>query len=262
MSLPVWGTLEKSQIDPEKIEQAIARLIQAHEDDANAHVEIGESLYSHKAAEIIDHLIHSIIADKIKDFEVGREKLMLNKMYIRPNFESLDAWTVVGDGGVGLYLGALRVHSPVGAPGEQYMYTGCDFSDVRWDTKDAVYEAVVDIAYAYTNMICYWGIGNPQVDFIGFKYEDEVFYACWVVGETEYLEEITGIDKTKKHTFRTVLTHGEKLEFYVDEVLKYTTTINLPDADEILVLFYLSVETKDETIAGFHITGLLYLQNR
>jgi len=60
-----WGNLSKSQISLEKIEGAILRMIQDHEDDENAHVEVGESLYSHKASEIIDHLINSIIADKV-----------------------------------------------------------------------------------------------------------------------------------------------------------------------------------------------------
>lgn len=75
MAVVVWGVLEKSQVDNETIEEAVARLIQAHEDDANAHVEIGESLYSHKAAAIIDHLVASIVADKIKDLEVTTAKL-------------------------------------------------------------------------------------------------------------------------------------------------------------------------------------------
>ncbi len=67
MATPVWGNLGKSQIDNETIEEAIARLIQAHEDDPDAHIETGESLQSHKAAAIIDHLAARIIADKIKD---------------------------------------------------------------------------------------------------------------------------------------------------------------------------------------------------
>jgi len=75
MAVVVWGVLEKSQVDSETIEEAVARLIQAHEDDTNAHVEVGESLYSHKAAEIIDHLVASVVADKIKDLNVTTGKL-------------------------------------------------------------------------------------------------------------------------------------------------------------------------------------------
>jgi hypothetical protein len=66
----VWGNLYKSQISAEKIEEAILRMIQDHEDDPDAHLEEGESLYSHKASEIIDHIIQSIVSDKIKDGEV------------------------------------------------------------------------------------------------------------------------------------------------------------------------------------------------
>ena len=76
-----WGNLLKSQISAEKIEEAILRMIQDHEDDPNAHLETGESLYSHKASEIIDHIVASIIADKIKDNEV-----------IDPKLHSISSW--------------------------------------------------------------------------------------------------------------------------------------------------------------------------
>ena len=65
-----WGNLFKSQISAEKIEEAINRMIQDHENDPDSHLEIGESLYSHKASEIIDHIVNSIIADKIGPEEV------------------------------------------------------------------------------------------------------------------------------------------------------------------------------------------------
>jgi len=38
MDRPNWGLLEKSQTDNETIEEAIDRLITAHNDDANAHI--------------------------------------------------------------------------------------------------------------------------------------------------------------------------------------------------------------------------------
>jgi len=74
----VWGNLYKSQISLEKIETAVLRMIQDHEDDEDAHVEVGESLYSHKASEIIDHLVDSIITDKIKDGEITNVKITVN----------------------------------------------------------------------------------------------------------------------------------------------------------------------------------------
>jgi hypothetical protein len=71
----VWGQLNKSAIDNETIEEAIARLILEHDEDPEAHLGEGGSLLSHKASEIIDHLATSIIADKIASGEITRPKL-------------------------------------------------------------------------------------------------------------------------------------------------------------------------------------------
>jgi len=60
-----WGQLPKSQIDPEKIEEAIARMIKEHNEDESAHLGPGQSLQSHKASEIIDHAVKSILAEKL-----------------------------------------------------------------------------------------------------------------------------------------------------------------------------------------------------
>jgi len=60
-----WGQLPKSQIDPERIEEAIARMIKEHNEDESAHLGPGQSLQSHKASEIIDHAVKSILAEKL-----------------------------------------------------------------------------------------------------------------------------------------------------------------------------------------------------
>jgi len=75
MSIPVWGLLEKSQTDPETIEEAINRLILAHNEDEEAHLGSGQSLQSNKASEIIDHIDASIIYNKIKAGKVIVPKL-------------------------------------------------------------------------------------------------------------------------------------------------------------------------------------------
>ncbi|MFA5298131.1 MAG: hypothetical protein WC389_07985 [Lutibacter sp.] len=62
--------LAKSQTDNETIEEAIDRIVAEHNADETSHLGVGESLQSHKAAEIIDHLASSIIADKIGIGEV------------------------------------------------------------------------------------------------------------------------------------------------------------------------------------------------
>ena len=75
MSVETWGQLDKSQVDSEKIEAAVVRLIVEHEADPDSHLDVGESLQSHRASEIIDHLAMSIVEDKIKDNEVSTNKI-------------------------------------------------------------------------------------------------------------------------------------------------------------------------------------------
>jgi hypothetical protein len=67
----IWGDLSKSQVDPSTINEEIDLMIVNHLNDPDAHLEIGQSLQSHKASEIIDHLAHSIIEDKIATGEIS-----------------------------------------------------------------------------------------------------------------------------------------------------------------------------------------------
>lgn len=75
-----WGMMSKSQIDDETIEEAINRLILEHETDPESHLDTGESLQSHKAELIIDHVAGSIVADKLSagnnffDFPVNSDE--------------------------------------------------------------------------------------------------------------------------------------------------------------------------------------------
>jgi len=70
-----WGIISKNQIDPERVEAAIARIIAEHNDDEQAHVGEGRSLDQHKVSVIIDHVVASIIADKIAAGEIERSHL-------------------------------------------------------------------------------------------------------------------------------------------------------------------------------------------
>lgn len=63
----VWENLPKSQSDAATILEAVAAAIDAHNADADAHLDVGGSLQSHKASEIIDHLALSIVADKLEN---------------------------------------------------------------------------------------------------------------------------------------------------------------------------------------------------
>lgn len=64
MAVENWGLLTKSQEDPETIEEAITRIVSAHNDDPESHLGEGKSLEAHRANEILDHKPGSVLADK------------------------------------------------------------------------------------------------------------------------------------------------------------------------------------------------------
>lgn len=108
MANPNWGMLAKSQDDPETIEDAIARILAEHNDDEQAHLGEGRSLNSHAASEIIDHLAASIIADKLSSRSVGIGVFNIDKFYITPQIESLDAWyKSLDDSGGNVEIGGI-----------------------------------------------------------------------------------------------------------------------------------------------------------
>lgn len=61
----IWSNLAKAVNDATTIDEALATAVQAHDDDPNAHLEAGQALTTHRAAEIIDHLAESVVNDKI-----------------------------------------------------------------------------------------------------------------------------------------------------------------------------------------------------
>jgi len=64
--METWGSLPKNQEDAATIDEEIDAKVQDHLDDADAHVEAGQSLQSHKASDIIDHLAESVLNDKLQ----------------------------------------------------------------------------------------------------------------------------------------------------------------------------------------------------
>lgn len=80
MAITLWGLLPKSAVDDETIEEAIDRLILAHNEDETSHLDTGQSLQSHKASEIIDHIANSIIEDKIATGAVSSRNITTNQI--------------------------------------------------------------------------------------------------------------------------------------------------------------------------------------
>jgi len=247
----VWGLLPKSQIDSELIEEAIARMIAEHNEDETAHLGEGQSLQSHKASEIIDHVVNSIIADKIRNREIPIEKLT-DFNYLRYSFslETLDCW----DTSSGVFIYGGRMGLSTGGAINTVCYADSKNYIRTIATKFFKAQMVFRLGYT-TKQLAYIVVGSDSIDGdeqqnCGFKIVDNKIYALHSrtngVTTTEYTTEIETLEADKIYIGRVVFYPGEKIEFYLNDVLKATHTENLfnPDFNE-QDLFHLYIKNTE-----------------
>lgn len=217
MSVETWGELNKSQIDSEKIEEAIARLIAEHESDPDSHLGEGEALQSHRAAEIIDHVVGSVVADKLTHTQ---------KLYIT-NFDSLDSFIEAGDGALatidwpGLTLQTSNVVNRW-----KEIYSAPTGDELLNFSKNPFFQTIL-----YLNILSdvsaswYWGydVGDVTSLAFGFRVNSGNLQAVVLIGETLRTENITGITISNLNTFRSEVDSTNKIvSFYVNGILKTT----------------------------------------
>lgn len=235
MAEPTWGQLEKAQDDNETIEQAIARLVDAHLADAAAHANATESLAVHKTQTIVDHPAGSIVKDKIPDWEIPTEKLHdFERIRISLPFESIDTW----DKSAGISAGFHTVELRTDGTNNNYQYMiGWSGLLPLWDKKQ---EALFMFwNWDFSTVRAYIIVGTYQPNSsdgqnIGFKIINNAVYAVhnsYYAGTlTEYTTLLSGINSGNRHTYRYDYYPGVKIDFYVDSVLKATHSSNLPSS--------------------------------
>jgi len=216
MAESVWGLLAKSQEDPETIEEAIVRLIAEHEADAGAHTGAGESLETHKAQEIVDHPVGSVVADKESTSET----------IIKCFFESLDGWSTVGTAVLDELLGVKltiewgvvnvsRIEGIITYAGNFLAYAkNMLFQTTFW-------------AEETENTIIFAGLGNyasvSNVEGFGFLIIDGIVKGVWGDGASPTFTADLEIDVTDSHVYRAQYNALEQsVKFYIDGVLKAT----------------------------------------
>lgn len=202
MADPVWNNLAKSQIDPETIEEAIARLVAEHEASPTAHLGEGEALQAHRTNEVLDHLQGSVVPDKSSLKELSFYFPPTTTDGLSP-YGSATAFDLRWD----LYVesGVDDVSSLSGVPlYETYLNNQvCSFL--------LEFSAIFDQANASTAEAL-WTI-------IGFEIEDDRvrgFNMFEAFGTKTYTDWYT-IDMTKLRTFRAVYFKNEEVaRFYID----------------------------------------------
>jgi len=228
MSNPVWGMLAKSQTDPETIEEAIVRLIAAHEADAESHIGTGKSLENHKSAVTLDHPVESIAPNKL-------EQNFFQKMVLVGSFQSLDGYDFLASesdfNAAGVWLTTSRVLNNIA-----YLVTKHVSSlDADFDKNPILeFESKVLIQDAAE---VYLGLGdmflNMSGPFIGFKFASGNVYAI-ITDENgdEVASELVGSwAGTDFYRFRIEYFKGVGAKLYINNSLVSTLNNTTPDGD-------------------------------
>lgn len=217
MAEPTWGALDKSQVDDETIEEAIARLIDVHLADADAHADAGESLDVHKEQATVDHPRGSILADKESFTEV----------IAKCTFESFDNWTTVGDVTLNEWPGA-ELYVIWGAPDLSRLYSepfwlsqwldyakNMLFQTALWITEEEKTKAYVFFG-KYTD--------DTHIEGFGFQIIGTVVKGFWgTIGAVATFTADLNIDPLNPHVYRVEYdATNENVKFYIDGVLKAT----------------------------------------
>ena len=256
MAVLNWGDLTKSQEDDETIEEAIARLIAAHNDDEEAHLDTGQSLESHKAAEIIDHLASSVIRDKILDGVITMDKWARDYYICMPALNTTEGWATAGT--IAYEVFSRGISTTAVLNNIAYSYAGSDTAISMNYQYDFFGQFVCDFHYK-TNQLAYIGFGETDYlsgegSFIGFRIEDAKIYAVYyhdVTGAVEYELECEDIDIYNNNIFSIKYTATtKKIEWFINgDLITSHVYDDAPDfLDNIFVAELKTLETSKKKL--------------
>ncbi len=210
----IWGDLPESQISNRTVAQAIADYVNDHLNDPDAHLEIGQSLQSHKASEIIDHIAGSVV----------RDKLGFDRFQIDEHFSTIDAW----EQSAGVSIPTIS---------EMTLTTTSVINNVQYASINAG-DSQVDAANISQNPICETrvsisNITNQQIyicqgfpsdgNGFGFKIVNSTVYAFWIDSdEVEHIQSVYTNAAYSFNRYRWELVYGYTLKFYINGALVHT----------------------------------------
>lgn len=250
MSVFTWGMAHKSAEDPEYIEEAIARMIQNHDDDPDAHLDPGQSLESHRFNDILDHKLGSVLADKLSNYE---DLILIN-------FGSLEQFEVTGNA-FSMLVSTLYMQQ------EHPDYSTINvrsvvLSNTNWlDFKYDMLFQVVFIPLFQPGFLSSFGLGsysltNPMG--FGFVADENGIRGYWHVsiGSFNLFTDYFDIDYEKIGLYRAQYFYAErKVRFFFigDEVASLTAPNDtyLNEAYEPYVFFMLGDNANREQFAAW-----------
>lgn len=249
---PVWGLLPKAQDDAQTINEAVDAAITAHNNDPDAHLGDGQSLQSHRASDIIDHLARSVYRDK---FAWDRFQMDLY-------FESLDGYGK--SSGVSLEsCGDVLLTTTAITNNAQNLYavapTAIDDFGLMSDNPHFVMNVR---GVTNSSQTVYFGMIDPTVPHgFGFKFNGSTLYAVQYDNsdDSEVLHTITGFDITDVHRYECVVTDGDTIEWFVDGESQYSAA-SLVGGGAQGNVFLIRIQTTTTAAKSVHIYSVNYDQ--
>lgn len=224
MATLTWEHLPKNNIDSETIEQAIVRIVTAHNEDNTAHMAEGQSIDIHRKESVLDHKLGSVLADKETTSEL--------KYYT--TFENLTSFDVYGQvsnndqlgvsvwvSGSGSTNSGLQIYSNLQ---NQFLNTNKNFllqTLLRYESGDNNFDSYFGFLSGYT-------INDKGV---GFQVQNNVLYTQVKCGTFSSRIAQNTISLSSDNVYRVQYIAGErKVYFIVNGVT--IQTINIPEGQE------------------------------
>lgn len=255
MTILTWEHLPKNNIDSETIEQAIVRIVTAHNEDNTAHMAEGQSIDVHRKTGIIDHKAGSILADK--------ETMSEFKFYT--TFETLDTWDKIGEvDNIGILGCKLYVESGV---------VNISSINVQSPTlgnflntyKDMMFQTLLSLdlgSGTYETRFGQIAGFNTGLDGFGFRIINGVLKTY--VGNGVFINEVShnSISVSVPHIYRSQYVAGErKFYFFVDSVLIHTYTLNSNENLESDTGLFMGIKRTNLSDGYVNITNLNYARS-
>lgn len=203
----IWGLLPKSTTSAETIDESVSAAIAAHEADEEAHLGAGESLLSHKAEAIIDHVAGSILGDK----------LSMTEYQAKIVFEALDKWTVTGNVQNDVWPGVVLWSDYSPANPAKLVSKDSSVPDyVDW-SKGMTFQVVASVAETVNKRV-YMGhgvlSGTDMHDGFGFEIVNGTLYGYLDADGTIDTVVLAGVDLYVTHCYRAQWDPAEKMCYY------------------------------------------------
>jgi len=210
----IWGLLPKSQVDSQTIDEAISSAIDSHEADADAHLGADESLQSHKAEAIIDHVAGSVLADKLSMTEYQAKTI----------FEAWDKWDTTGAFFNNIWPGVSLWSDYSPSNPAQLDSKDSAIPDYIDYTKNILFQCTAKVTET-VNKVGYFGYGfmdsGDVVSGFGFKIINNSLYGYSDASGSLETVALTGVDISNTHVYRAQWDQDINIcYFFVDGDLK------------------------------------------